>query len=581
MFGLLAAFGVVFALITYKLVSIQGLSSSRLQQITDAYVVHDVLPDLRGSILASNGDELALSEMRPTIFADPGEITAAAGLDRRSVPAQRAYEAGRLARVLHMSTSRLESDFAERTTYVPLATDQSEVVGATVTKLGLPGVGAASEPVRFHPDDQLASALIGGVDSNGGYSGLEHAYNKVLSGTPGKLVESVDQQYQPVPGSVTEDRPAVNGDDVLTTINEALQYQTEQALAQAVRASHAKGGTAIVMDTRTGDLLAVASVASSSPRGPVHEAPSAEAFTNVYEPGSVAKVVTLSAALAQHTITPSTEVTVPNSYLAGGTMFHDAEVHQTELLTPMGILSQSSNIGAIQVGQGLGARRLYHYEQAYGLTARTAVAFPGESSGLVTSLPHFSGTTLPTMAFGEANAVTAAQMIAAVNTVAHGGVYVSPRLVTATVGPRGTEQVIPVPTPRRVIPTSVAREVTGMLEQVVSSGTGTSAKIGSYAVAGKTGTANVLNSGGSGYVSGRYVSSFAGFAPAQRPAVTAMVVIDNTPQYGAQASAPAFSQITRDALIDLGIAPAGAQPAPDASSVPVVNGQPETSLLGL
>jgi cell division protein FtsI (penicillin-binding protein 3) len=261
-------------------------------------------------------------------------------------------------------------------------------------------------------------------------------------------------------------------------------------------------------------------------------------------------------------------------------VFHDAEYHPTEQLTPTGILAQSSNIGAIQVGEKLGAARLFHYEQEYGLDKETAVDFPAESSGLVTPLSKFSGTTLPTLAFGQDDAFTAAQMIAAVNTVANGGVYVSPRLVQAVDGANGQEHALTYPAPRRVIPAATAAEVTTMLEQVVSTGTGVPAQIASYAVAGKTGTGDALKDQGSGYIGGEYVSSFAGFAPAQDPAVTVMIEINKTPQYGSAAAAPAFAQITQDALLDLGISSDGPQPKPALDALPIIDGKPETSMLG-
>lgn len=576
---MLATFGLAFALIVYKLVAIQGLDNTSLAKVTNAEVVSQILPGLRGSILAANGDELALSEMRPTIFADPGEVRLAAKDDRVSDARQAGTEASILAPLLQIPVATLATDLSEPGDYVLLATDQTQAFVAEIAKLNLAGIAFGQAPARIYPDGDLASPLLGAVNSIGGYSGLESEYNQVLDGRTGKLVESVDQNYQPIAGSITEDKAAVNGDDILTTLNEALQYQTEQALMSAVKAARGKAGTAVVMDSQTGALLALANVVSA-PGGGVTEAPTALAFTDVYEPGSVAKIVTLSAALAQGKITPSSRITIPDSYLVGGTVFHDAEYHPTEQLTPTGVLAQSSNIGAIQIAQKLGARTLYGYEQAYGLTQATAVAFPAQSAGLVTPLSQFSGTTLPTLAFGEANAVTAVQMIAAVNTIADGGVYISPKLVTATVDQYGREHPTNYPAPRRVVPASVAREVTAMMEQVVSTGTGPAAKIGSYAVAGKTGTANALATNGGGYISGRYVSSFAGFAPAQDPAITAMVVIDNTPQYGATAAAPTFAAITSDALIDLGISTAGPQPAPSLDAIPSIGGKPETALLG-
>jgi cell division protein FtsI (penicillin-binding protein 3) len=582
----LGAFLVAFSLIAYKLVSIQGMGNTQLAKVTNAYEYTTHTADLRGSILASNGDELALSQMRPLIFANPGEIKHAAHADHRSEPAQREYEADKLAPLLHIPARKLVREFTVHRTWFPIVSNQPLSVGRAVDKLALPGIGSQDGAVRFHPDGPLASPVLGSVNSQGGSGGLEAEYNKVLSGTPGEIVQSVDANGDPVPGSITVDKPAVNGDDIVTTINEALQYQTEQALGAGIKAAKAVGGTAIVMDTRTGDLLAVASMVSS-PKGPV-EAPSAQAFTNVYEPGSVAKIITISGALADGTITPSSKIAIPMSGVGagtpgltvGGTTFHDAEDHPAEVLSPTGVLAQSSNLGAIKIGLGLGAQRLYRFVQAYGLTQRTAVDFPGESEGLVPTLAEFSGTTLPTMAFGEANSVTAAQMVAAVNTVANRGVYMSPRLVTASVGASGKETTTKVPAPRRVIPATVAGEVTGMMQQVVSSGTGTAAKVSGYAIAGKTGTGYVVGPNGQ-YVQGHYVSSFVGFAPAQKPAVTVMVVMNDTAQFGATASAPAFATITRDALLDLGIASDGAQAAPSISSVPVVNGQPETNLLGL
>jgi cell division protein FtsI (penicillin-binding protein 3) len=565
LFVVLMVFGLAFVLVGAKLASIQGLNSTRYQQVEAAQTVRSLpLPALRGSILASNGDELALSEMRATIYADPGEVTDVAS------------EAAALAPVLKQPEAALAADLAEHTTYVVLASGASDSVSAAALKLGLAGIGSTDEPVRYYPAGDLAAPVIGALNDNGAVSGLELEYNRAMTGRPGKLVESVDPSGHPVPGSVTQDVPAVNGDDIVTTIDEPLQFQTEQALSQAITAAHGTGGTAIVESTKTGALLAVASLAANGTGGKPTEAPSSSAFSSVYEPGSVAKIVTVSGALTQGVITPTSQLVIPDGYLVAGTVFHDAEPHPTENLTITGILAQSSNIGATRIGQRMGAASLFHYEQAFGLTQRTDIDFPGESAGLVTPLAQFSGTTLPTLSFGEDDAFTPVQMVSAMNTIADGGVYVPPRLVTATVGPSGKEKPLAAPPPHRVVPASVARSVTSMLEQVVSSGTGLSAQVAGYAVAGKTGTANSLKATG-GYDAAHYDSSFAGFFPAQDPAITMIVVVDHTALYGAEASAPAFSAIAKDALLDLDIPSDGPQPAPSVAAVPIIDGQPQVA----
>jgi cell division protein FtsI (penicillin-binding protein 3) len=451
-------------------------------------------------------------------------------------------------------------------------------VETAIGKGSLPGVGEQQDPVRFYPASPLAAPLLGSLNDNGAVAGLELEYNASLTGRPGKIVEAVDPSGHPVPGSVTEDDPATDGDDIVTTIDEGLQYQAEQALATAITKSDATGGTAIVESSRTGQLLAVASMASNGHGGKPFQSASETAFTSVYEPGSVAKLVTISGALASGVVTPSQGFVIPEGYEVEGTVFHDAEDHAAYELTVTGILAQSSNIGAIQIAQREGASTLYHYEVAFGLTSETAIHFPGESSGLVTPLADFNGTTLPTLAFGEDDAVTAAQMLGVVDTIANGGEYVAPRLVTGVIGQNGEERLLPAPAPRRVVSPTVAREVTTMMEQVVSNGTGVAAQVPGYAVAGKTGTAYALKPGG-GYDTSRYVSSFAGFVPAQDPEFTIIVVVDHTALYGAEASAPAFAAIAHDALLDFQVPPDGSQPAPSTQAVPWTNGQPELSYM--
>ena len=583
MFVILVAVAVAFSVIGLRLAEVQVIAASRYNTYSrrqDTRITP--FPGLRGSLLDRNGRPLAISDEQPSVIADPLLIS------------DPSHEASVLAPLLHLPVSQLGMQLRLRSGYVVLAEQTSSATATSVRKLSLPGITIEMNPRRSYPAGQLGAPLIGSVNAAGkGVSGLELAYDHSLTGRPGSIEQEVDPRGQPVPGGTLAYQAPQLGDDVQLTIDEPLQYQTEQALGQALVTSRAKSGVALVMDTRTGALLAVADLTMptagshqppalpvgvtaqgkivSSPSAantaqPV-EAPSASAFTQVYEPGSVEKLVTVSAALSTGAIQPGQTFSIPNAYDVAGTLLHDAENHGTESLSVTGILAQSSNIGAIQIVQRLGAPALYRYLAAYGIGSLTPVDFPGESAGLIPSQRGLGPVTLATMGYGEGMAVTAAQMVAAYNTVANHGVYVAPHLVSAVIGPRGDRHPVAVPAPHRVVSTEVASEMTGMLEQVVSAGTGTAAAVAPYAVAGKTGTAQYR--GPNGYVAGRTVSSFAGYAPAQNPAVTVLVVVDDTPDYGAQAAAPAFSVITRDALEDLKVAPAGPQPSASPSALPL------------
>jgi cell division protein FtsI (penicillin-binding protein 3) len=284
----------------------------------------------------------------------------------------------------------------------------------------------------------------------------------------------------------------------------------------------------------------------------------------VYEPGSVNKLITISAALETGAVKPTDVFTIPNTFDVAGTTFHDAENHPTERWSVTDILVNSSNIGTIQIAQKLGKNNLLDFLHGYGLGSATDIRFPGESSGLLPS--YWSGTSIADVPIGQGIAVTALQMIAAYNTIADGGVYVAPKLVDATIDSEGKQHPIPSQPTHRVVSSAVAREMTTMLDEVVRVGTGTAADLSPYTVAGKTGTALVPSPHG-GYESGHYVASFAGFVPAENPQITGMVVIDDTPDYGAAASAPTFATIARDALHELGIPPEPKQPP--AAGVPL------------
>jgi cell division protein FtsI (penicillin-binding protein 3) len=568
--------------ITTKLLILQSSSSMRYQLAAQSELVHTVdLPAARGAIMDRTGQDLALSVNQTTIYADPHFVGNPVAEAKALAPI--------LDPVTHETRRQIQSELEEKNGFVYLARTVGDATAAKVERLGEQGVSEMSEPKRFYPSGSLASPLLGlaGTDDTG-LSGLEYEYNRLLGGRAGRLVEELDPTGREIAGGQRDYKKAVAGDDLVLTIDSSLQYDEDQNLARAIVASHAGGGIAMTMDTNTGDILAVSSeVMPDKAAGIVStkadqvvpaepglseadepvEAPSEAAFTSVYEPGSINKLITISAALQDHVVVPTDEFVIPNTYDVAGTTFHDAETHPTENWNVTEILANSSNIGTIQIGQRLGKDRLVKVLHDYGLGEKTDINFPGESAGLILNPADWSGTSIATIAFGQGIAVTAAQMLAAYNTIANGGMYVAPRLVDGVINAQGRFERAPASAHHRVVSPLVAQQMTTMLEQVVKVGTGTGAAINGYTVAGKTGTALVPSVSG-GYQAGHYFASFAGFVPAEKPAITSIVMLDNTPDFGGDYSAPTFASIAQYALREFQIPPQA--PRPPAPGVPLV-----------
>jgi cell division protein FtsI/penicillin-binding protein 2 len=539
---------VVFLVIAGRLVIVQGFSgayysSKSAQEVTS---VVPVAAD-RGGIFDRNGAVLATSVPRTTIVADPFLIH------------HPDTEAAALAPVLGLAEAAVRKDLTEHSGFVYLAHKVGSAEAKAVGNLNLVGINLLPDTERVDPAGQLAAPVIGEVGAeNTGLSGLEYQYNGLLGGQSG--TDKIEQlNGVTLPGSTSPLSPSAAGTGIELTLDEPLQYVTEQALGSEIVASHAKSGTAIVMNTHTGDILAMANLVADPATHQAVEAPSNLALTNVYEPGSVFKLVTFSAALQDGIITPSQVFTVPNSLTIDDWVFHDAETHPTEQLSATQILAQSSNIGTIEIAQRLGQSRLAAQIQALGFGEPTGLDYPDESDGLVKRNPAtWSASDIGSTPIGQDDAVTAQQVLDMVNTVATGGVYVPPRLVQATVDDDGILRPTPRTTTHRALSKEVSSELTTMMEQVVQDGTAVAAGVPGYNVAGKTGTAQIPGNGG--YIPGAYMATFAGFAPAERPALSAIVVL-NRPQpiYGGTVAAPVFSEIMQYALhrYDIPTSPGG------------------------
>ena len=526
-----------FGAVAVRLIDVQALSARRYAVIgRDQRLQPLTLAAQRGALYDRNRAALAVSVPRTTVWADPQMVDDPAGAARALAP------------VLQRDEAELRALLTTPSSYVTIARRIDDSTAEAVRALPpFKGVLLKDEPTRMAPAGSVAASVLGQVDSDQiGFTGLEGQYEDLLAGRPGQLVVERDPSGRDIPGGVRQRTQPVPGRSLVLTIDRDLQYYVEQALAGQITSSRAKSGIAIVMDPRTGEILAMANMVAGTGNRPPQPADYNKAVIDVYEPGSVNKIVTMSAALDTGTVSPSDVFSVPDRITVAGTTFLDADPHSVGQWTPTDILAHSSNAGAILVAQQVGRNSLDRYLRQFGLDDDSGLDFPLEAAGIVPDLENWSGTTLPTLAIGYGLAVTPLQMLSAYNTIANGGVHVPASLVRAEVDAGGRERPRAEPDRRRVVSEDTARKVTAMLEAVVADGTGQTAAVEGYTVAGKTGTARKA---AGDYKEGAYVASFAGFFPAESPRLSAIVVLDEPQPYtGALASGPVFAKIAQYAV---------------------------------
>ena len=422
--------------------------------------------------------------------------------------------------------------------------------------------------IRDYPSGELISSLIGFVRADGiGATGLESSMNSIITGTDGKYSYASGFGAE-IPGSQREIIAAKAGTNVRLTINRDVQWVAAQAIADEVKSSGASSGTVIVMDPKTGEIIAHATAPSFDPNNTKNltldlmRNPSVQ---DVYEPGSTGKVMTMAAALEEKTITPTTVFTVPDKIRRAGSTFHDHDRHVTEQLTTSGILAVSSNTGTIQVGETVSNDTLYSYLRKFGIGSKTNSGLPGESAGLLRPVSNWSGTTAPTVAFGQGYSVTAMQATSVFATIANNGIRVSPTVIAGTSDSSGHFTPNTTRTTSRVISEDTAVKLRLMLESVVSArGTAPSAAIPGYRVAGKTGTASRYDQA-TGRYSG-YTASFIGFAPADAPRYVISVTLQ-TPHnghFGGVLCGPVFKKVMTFVLQSEHVPPTGTTVLPVA-----------------
>ena len=546
---LLGLFVLVFAGTLARAVWIQGVQASRFEGMASRQ--HEgttVIPAARGTILDRTGEPLAIGEQATTVYADPREV---------KNPRRVALAA---AKALGVDAEKLYPLLADRTNqfvYVKRKADPARA--AELEKLNLPGLGFYAEELRYYPQRGVAAHVLGyaGVD-NKGLEGLERSFDKALVGKPGSQTTVRDPAGHVI--DVIATKPERAGDDVFLTIDHRIQANAERVLRETVSKWGAKGGSAVVLDPGTGAVLAMA-VAPGFDANKFGSTPAAKrrnrVVTDVYEPGSTFKVVTVAAALSEKIVSPTTPFTLATSIRVADRIIHEHEPRATQQMTVAQILSQSSNVGTITLAQMLGRSRVESWIERFGFGKVTGVDAPGEAQGLLPG--YWSGSSIGNVPIGQGIGITPIQMAAAYGAIANGGVYRTPYLVE-----RVGNELRNRGKGRPVLSKTVSAQMMAMLRDVVSAegGTGAAAAVPGYTVAGKTGTAAKPVPGG--YSTSRYVASFVGVVPAKNPRLVVLVSIDEPSTiWGGVVAAPAFAEIARHSLVELEIAP---DASPDAAA---------------
>jgi cell division protein FtsI (penicillin-binding protein 3) len=541
---LLAVFALVFAVTFARAVWLQGVRAASLGKLAEHQHRETItVPAGRGTIYDRTGVELAIGEQMTTVYADPRQVRN---------PKDIALAAHRLFGVDANALYPELVDKHRQFVYVQRFADPK--AAAAFLKKGFTGIGSYPEERRTYPQGSVAAQVVGyaGTD-NQGLGGLEIEYNKTLAGRPGKqtVVRDPFGRAIDVVGGTSER----DGASIVTTLDHVIQSNAESVLRATVARWHARSAEAVILDPRTGDVLALA-------QAPGYDANKANlvpfsiqrnrAVTDMYEPGSVFKLVTIAGALSSGIVTPQTTFRLPYSIHVADRVVHDAEFRHTETMSVAKILSHSSNVGAVTIAEKLGAPELMDWITRFGFGKKTGVDFPGESPGAVLPLDKWSGSTIGNVPIGQGVDVTPIQMAAAYAAVANGGVWIKPHLVERI----GDNPVGPIEH-RRIVSPAVNRELKSMLTNVVDEhgATGTEAAIPGYSVAGKTGTAQLP--GPNGYTTGEYVASFVGMVPVAKPRLLVLVVV-NEPRggiYGGTVAAPAFAQIAKFDLQYLAVPP--------------------------
>lgn len=575
--GFLVIFGLLFGSIVLRVGLVQTTQASTF--VSDGEVARRRVIDLpagRGTIFDRSGIELAMTVPATTIWADPRVMSAD----------EKAAVLSQLTPLLGLDQTQVEGIARQFNTpdeqFVYIKRQIDDTLAEQVRALKLSGVHLVAEFRRYNPADNLAVSVIGSTNPDGeGSTGLEAQYDKVLTGTKGSIVREANGKGLTIPDGKNITTPPTPGNDIVVTIDSKLQYEVDSLLIDRVTETGAQGGIVVVMDTQTGDLLTMSNVRVDPKTGRAVISNANHALVDTYEPGSVAKIISASAALEEGTSDLTQTWSIPRSvlsqvegsdsvgYKVDDRIITDAENHEAKSMSLPDIIAHSSNIGTVKLAQSVGSAKIDQYFRSFGFGKTTGLGFPNETPGLMLPFEKTPKATRATMTFGQGIGVTAVQLVAAMNTIANQGEYVAPRLVRSIIDKQGVEQPAEAAAAHQVIRPDTAAKMNGVLQGVVCFGTASeehAADIPGYAVAGKTGTAykaQNIKGKADGYQDkfGNYhfVSSFAGFAPAENPRVTILVSLDDPTKgdfkYGRSGAAPLFAKVGAEALRTLKVAP--------------------------
>ena len=569
--GLVLILAVVMFLFGVRLVQVQALQAGdyRARAVNEMEKVK-TLQAPRGDITDINGVPFARSVAATSIVVDQTQITNPAKV------------AAFVAPILGMKVAEVQDSLtgtrkwnmvarnAKPATWLKLsaAIDEYNSRFKAMSPDRIIGFFPERSYVREYPSGRLIASLIGFVNHDGvGATGLESSMNSTIKGVDGKYSYANGYKAE-IPGSQSEIVPAQAGTSVRLTVDRDIQWVASKAIADAVKSSRALSGTVIVMDPKTGHILAHATAPTFDPNDTTKVSLVAmrnPSVLDVYEPGSTGKVMTLAAAIEEKKITPETVLTIPYALKRSVKTFHDHEPHPTQRLTTAGVLAVSSNTGSIKIGEMLSNDKLYDYLTKFGIGSKTGSGLPGESRGILPKVADWSGTTAPTVAFGQGYSVTAMQATSVFATIANDGVRVSPTVIAGTSDSSGNYTPSDTRESVRVISADTAAKMRLMMESVVSAnGTAPSAAIPGYRVAGKTGTAQRIDDTCGCYRG--YTASFIGFAPADKPAYVISVTIQDPKgmHWGGYLGGPVFKKVMSFVLQSKGIAPTGTKVDPIA-----------------
>lgn len=559
--GLLLVYLLVTALIGGRLAVVQVVAADTYRALGERQTQREVtLPAERGRLYDRAGDPLALSEEAAAVYADPAAI---AGADT-DVGAIATALAGHLDATPEAIREQLTADGR----FVYLDRQLPYEVGEAVRAEQLPGVGVLSEPRRRYPAGSLAVRVLGhaGIDQQG-LSGLELAHDDALTGEAGTLRVERAPGGVPITAAPRQVDPAEPGADLVLTLDRRVQLAAEQALTDALERYTAESASAVVLDAESAEILAMATAPTFEPSefGEVDMATRRNRpVTDAFEPGSVAKVATVAAAIEEGVVDVDDRVHLPAAVEVGGKTFRDP--HRTEATTATfaDMVAGSSNVGTIEVAQRLGAPRLHEAFQRFGFGQQLDVGFPGETSGHLPPADEWWATSLPTIAIGQGVSASLVQLASMLQAVANDGRLVPPTFVRGHVDPAGRMQSAEPRSGREVVSAETAATVTDLLTGVVTDGTAQRAAVDGYAVAGKTGTAQKPLPDQRGYQDDAYLATFVGFAPADDPDVVVAVVLDDPePMWGGETAAPVFAEIAEEALRARRVPPQPDPPGPD------------------